>query len=156
MATGDIVAQGDWLFVENVKENYDKYLSPLASGVPEILITAADTLTLSNRHLIESVTAEYNCTLPPAVDSENGYVEVRASDNTTYEVHIVGDSGELINGLTTFDMAAYNTALFFCNGTEWTVIWTTVSSGGGGDLNIDGGSANSVYTAPQLVDGGGA
>ncbi len=27
---------------------------------------------------------------------------------------------------------------------------------GSGDLNIDGGSANSIYTAPQLIDGGSA
>ena len=30
------------------------------------------------------------------------------------------------------------------------------TSGGGGDYNIDGGKADSVYTAPQLLDGGGA
>ena len=30
------------------------------------------------------------------------------------------------------------------------------STGGGGDQNVDGGNASSVYTAPQNIDGGSA
>lgn len=33
---------------------------------------------------------------------------------------------------------------------------TLHSHAGGGDYNIDGGAADSVYTAPQLIDGGNA
>jgi hypothetical protein len=33
---------------------------------------------------------------------------------------------------------------------------TIASTGGGGDQNIDGGTASSIYTAPQVVDGGSA
>lgn len=34
--------------------------------------------------------------------------------------------------------------------------WQAQSGGGGGDYNIDGGNASSVYTAEQSIDGGGA
>lgn len=34
--------------------------------------------------------------------------------------------------------------------------WTVVAATGGGDQNIDGGRADSIYTAPQVIDGGTA
>lgn len=40
------------------------------------------------------------------------------------------------------------------NGSDYD--WVAQSGGGGGDLSLDGGFANSVYTAAQTVNGGSA
>jgi hypothetical protein len=40
-----------------------------------------------------------------------------------------------------------------CSGTDGEGAWAT---GGGGVSNADGGFSNSVYSAAQLIDGGGA
>lgn len=158
MATGDRIVQSDLIFQENTKEVWEQVgVTPLASGIPEVTITAADTLTLGSRHFITATSGDYTVTLPVAADSADGFLEVRMSPDSTASVEVDGDSGELINGELSFTVDAFGTALLFCDGVEWTIInGSAVSGGGGGVSNVDGGSANSTYLIAQNIDGGGA
>jgi len=154
MALNDISIAGKLAYIENINGQGVEYLNPLAYGVPEVSISEADDFTLSNRHLIDAVSGDYPVTLPEAADSTNGFVSFRVSPGSTGTVTIEGYSGELINGAASIEVVAFDTGILHCDGTEWTM--TNGSIVGGGDSNIDGGVADSVYLAEQNYDGGSA
>lgn len=73
-----------------------------------------------------------------------GVLEVRVSIGSSLENDELVELNDLADG----DVLSYNS--------ETGRFENTAPSGGVGDINLDGGSANSVYTAQQVINGGSA
>ena len=130
--------------------------------------------------VIQSSTGEYSLIVAPTLDSDGtttliggvssggGGIALKSIDNARFE--ILSGASAPVNGTTkawyvgqlyveTTTPAIYrvDTASTDPDSSATGSVFSLLSlGGGGGDYNIDGGTANSVYTAPQSIDGGGA
>lgn len=114
----------------------------------------------SNEMVLMDISASFNITLPPAPSNGDrvAFVDLN-SIAETFPITILRN-GNTINNLAedlSFDVSGATLELVFYNG-NWAKIISPslVTGGGGGSGNIDGGSASSVYTVAQIIDGGNA
>lgn len=92
-------------------------VAPLTSA--EISITTTATATISRMHVISGTSANYTVTLPAASGNANKFVGLRIAPTATKLFTIDGDGSETIDGELTRIMWAAESAILFCDGSNW-------------------------------------
>jgi hypothetical protein len=87
----------------------------------EIAVTGATTLTLGRMHVCTGTTADYTVTLPAAAGNARKFVGVRMGSpaQLTKMVTVDGNGAELIDNALTRTMGPQETAILFCDGSDW-------------------------------------
>ena len=89
---------------------------------PITISNTATNLTAQKHHYIAETAANRVMTLPAVANSAGKLVSVQISLTTTYLVTIQANAAELIDGVNTRILWAGESAILFCNGTNWTKI----------------------------------
>ena len=109
---------------EKLNENF----TFVQTGLTDIAVTGAVTLVSSSLssgpatlqwHVCTGTTTNYTVTLPAVSGNDGKYFAVRMSPLLTKLVTLSGNGNETINGSTTRIMHHNETAVLYCDGTQW-------------------------------------
>lgn len=86
-----------------------------------IAVTGAVTATISRMHLCTGTSADYTVTLPAASGNTGKFIGFRMGTTSTLTklVTLDGNASETIDGALTRVMWAYETAILYCDGSNW-------------------------------------
>jgi hypothetical protein len=85
----------------------------------EISVTGAVTATIGRMHVCSGTSADYTVTLPAASGNTGKFIGFRMASGLTKLVTLDGNSAETIDGLTTRIMRFNESAILFCDGSNW-------------------------------------
>lgn len=85
----------------------------------EVLVTGAVTATISRMHACSGTTADYTVTLPPVSGNDGKSIGFRMVPGLTKLVTIDGNASETIDGALSRVMWAGETAILYCDGSNW-------------------------------------
>lgn len=85
----------------------------------EISITTTATATISRQHVISGTSADYTVTLPASSGNTGKFIGLRIDPSATKLFTIDGNSSETIDGSLTRIMWAGESALLYCDGSNW-------------------------------------
>lgn len=94
------------------------YSANILTG-PDVAITGAATATLGQWNVCTGTTGNYTVTLPPVSGNGGKYLGLEMDTALTKLVTVDGNGSETINGALTRDMWSNETAVLYCNGTNW-------------------------------------
>jgi hypothetical protein len=94
------------------------YLGDLTDSEISITATGA-TLTISRQHVISGTSSDYTVTLPAASGNSGKFIGIRILNTATKLFTIDGNSSETIDGALTRIMWAGESAVLYCDGSNW-------------------------------------
>lgn len=103
-----------------------------SGAASEVAITGTTTITSAGLatdfsqiiwHVCSGTSANYTVTLPAVSGQTGKYIGFRMASGLTKLVTLDGNGSETIDGTTTRIMWANETAVLFCNGSEWTKVF---------------------------------